>query len=385
MTEKNNRYYMTLNRASEWRRALLYNLSVEGHTVVPDQSEAGTAVIITASADSTEHGFIWRNLLIDAELADTVIMKVSAYAADSTFITVEDRPVELDSYLSDKSVPAEERAKKIAPLFRPVFTNCTDGLLNLTGRYLWLKIEFIMLEDRDVVLKKIKLLLSGEQMIDYLPELYREEDGENGFLTRFLSIFDSIFFDMDEKLGHLGRSLDYRIAEGGMLRFLAEWLSVEDAAYLSDEELRTKIRDAITDLRTIGVKKGLEAWIEREYGVKPNIIEYFDVRGMIYEGKDRDTYRQLFGDNPYKFFVVLPEGVFAGQHETNLFMQRLKKRIPAYTEAEVIVSENNTILCSHTYLGSNTVLSGWSEASLDAGSVLSHDIILGGSEEDGEQ
>ena len=170
-----------------------------------------------------------------------------------------------------------------------------------------------------------------------------------------------------------------------MLRFLAEWLSVEDAAYLSDEELRTKIRDAITDLSTIGVKKGLEAWIEREYGVKPNIIEYFDVRGMIYEGKDRDTYRQLFGDNPYKFFVVLPEGVFAGQHETNLFMQRLKKRIPAYTEAEVIVSENNTILGSHTYLGSNTVLSGWSEASLDAGSVLSHDIILGGSEEDGEQ
>ena len=44
MTEKNNRYYMTLNRASEWRRALLYNLMIRDHAVVTDGTKKDTAV-----------------------------------------------------------------------------------------------------------------------------------------------------------------------------------------------------------------------------------------------------------------------------------------------------------------------------------------------------
>ena len=385
MTEKSNQLYMTLNRAAEWQRALLHHLQIRDHAIVTDGEKSAEAAIITASVDSTEHDFLWQNLLIDISLGENIIMKVSAYAANTTIASPQDRPIELDSFLCDNTISAEKRMAEIAPLFTPIFNNCTDGPVNLRGRYIWLRLEFIMLESRDVTLRKLKLLLSGERMIDYLPEIYREEDGENGFLTRFLSIFDSLFFEMDDAIGQFSRSLDYRVARGQMLQYLASWLSIEDAAYLSDERLRQKIHDAISEYRSIGVKRGIVRWIEREYGVKPNIIEHFDVRNMIYEGKDRETYRRLFGDNPYKFFVIMPEGVFEGQHEANLFMQRLKKRIPAHTEAEIIIAKRNVILENHTYLGENSVLGDFAQAAMDAGSIFSHDIILGGAEEDEKQ
>lgn len=377
-----NRLYMTLNRASEWRRALIHNLTVQGHSLVTDGRTGGTAVMITGSCDSTELDFIWRSMLLDVSLGDNIIMKLSAYAANTTIVAAGERTIELDSFLRDDSVPASERLALIDGIFKPLVSNCTDVPINLRGRYIWIRIEFIMLESRDVELRKIKLLLNSERMVDYLPEIYRAEDGENGFLTRFMSIFDSIFFEMDDAIAELDRSLDYRIAKDKMLKYLAEWLSVEDTAYLTDEQLRKKIEEAIAEHRCIGVKKGIVRWIESETGVTPNIIEYFDVRNMIYEGKDRETYHRLFGDNPFKFFVVLPEGIFANAHETNHFMQQLKKRIPAYTEAEIVIARNNVILENHTYLGSNTVLSDYTEADMGTANILSHDIILGGAEDE---
>ena len=384
-TERIGRSYMTLNRASEWRRALLHRLRIDGHAVVTDDSRGGSAVMITGSVDSTEYDFIWRDLRLDVTLGEHIIMKVSAYAANTTVAAVDGRTIELDSFLADASVPAEERLARVSPLFTPILTNSVDGPVNLRGRFIWLKLEFIMLESREVTLRKIKLLLGGERMIDYLTEIYRTEDGENGFLSRFLSIFDSLFFEMDDAIRSQSDSLDYRVAKGEMLRYMAQWLSVEDAGYLDDEQLRVKIRDAITEYRAIGVKRGIAEWIRAEYSVVPNIVEHFDVRGMIYEGRDRETYRRLFGDDPYKFFVILPEGTFSGVHESNLFMQRLRRRIPAHTEAEVIIAKRGVILENHTYLGNNSVLGDFAQANMDAGDMISHDIILGGADEHEEQ
>ena len=239
----------------------------------------------------------------------------------------------------------------------------------------------MMLDREPVELTKLKLLLKSESMMQYLPELYRASDGENGFMTRFMSIFDSIFFDMDERIAKARSSLDYRIADGEMLRYLAEWIMTEDAAYLSTDELRKRIRRTAADHRRMGTREGLSDWIQQEYGVKPNIIEYFSVKKLVSEGRDREVYRRLFGTDPYKFYVLLPEKTFSDTHEANIFTEKLKNRIPAYTEAEVVILKKNVILENHTYLGVNSVISGYSCAEADAGSIAG-DIILGGSNDE---
>ena len=349
------------------------------HSALPDGS---VCTMITGSVDSAEHNFCWRSLLIDASLGENIVMQVSAYASDTTTVRLDDRAVELDSYLADNSADVQERLDKLEDLFVPLYNNCFDGPVGLKGRYIWLRLRFIILQRRELCVNKIKLLLNGEQMIDYLPSVYREEDGENGFLSRFLSIFDSIFFDMDDKIGRSAEMLDYRTARGEILRYLSEWLCIEDVAYISEERLRERIKRTVEEYRSIGVKRSLIGWIENEYGVTPNIIEYFSVKKMVNNGKDKEVYHRLFGDNPYKFFVLLPEKTFTDIHEANLFMEKLKRRIPAYTEFEVVMVRNNTILDKYTFLGVNSMLSGYSYAHTDVGTRISNEIILGGSNDE---
>lgn len=374
-----SRSYITLNRPSEWQRCLLSGMGISGSAVVSDGSAGCT--MITGSADSTEHGFMWRSLEIFAHSGENTIMRVSAYAADSTIISAGGRTFELDSLLKDGSVSPGERLELVSELFKPIGTNCDDMPINLRGRYIWIKLDFMTLDREQVEISKLKLLLKSDSMMQYLPELYRASDGENGFLTRFMSIFDSIFFDMDERIMKARSSLDYRIADGEMLRYLADWIMTEDAVYLSDEALREKIRRTALDYRTTGTRQGLSDWIENEYGVKPNIIEYFSVKKLVNEGKDSEVYRRLFGTDPYKFFVLLPEKTFTDTHSANIFTQKLRDRIPAYTEAEVVILRKNVILEDHTYLGVNSVISGYSCAEADAGSIAG-DIILGGSNDE---
>ena len=375
-----SRLYITLNRPSEWQRCLLSGMTISGGSVTSDSGISG-CTMVTGSQDSTEHGFLWRSLEISADYGENTVTRVSAYAADSTIVSAGGRTFELDSFLRDDTVPAGERLNLLDGLFTPLFTNCTDGLADLRGRYIWVRIDIVILDEHPVSIDKIKLLLKSESMMDHLPEDYRAEDGENGFMTRFMSIFDSIFFDMDQRIAKARSSLDYRTARGEMLRYLAGWVTDETSAYLSDEQLREKIRHAVSEYRMTGTRRGLSEWISREYGVTPNIIEYFSVRKLAAEGGDREVYQRLFGSDPYKFYILLPEKTFADTREANLFTERLKNRIPAYTEAEVVVLKRNVVLEQHTYLGVNSVLSGYVCAEADAGSITG-DIILGGNNDE---
>lgn len=375
-----SRLYITLNRPSEWQRCLLSGMTISGGSVTSDSGISG-CTMVTGSQDSTEHGFLWRSLEISADYGENTVTRVSAYAADSTIVSAGGRTFELDSFLRDDTVPAGERLNLLDGLFTPLFTNCTDGLADLRGRYIWVRIDIVILDEHPVSIDKIKLLLKSESMMDHLPEAYRAEDGENGFMTRFMSIFDSIFFDMDQRIAKARSSLDYRTARGEMLRYLAGWVTDETSAYLSDEQLREKIRHAVSEYRMTGTRRGLSEWISREYGVTPNIIEYFSVRKLAAEGGDREVYQRPFGSDPYKFYILLPEKTFADTREANLFTERLKNRIPAYTEAEVVVLKRNVVLEQHTYLGVNSVLSGYVCAEADAGSITG-DIILGGNNDE---
>ena len=377
----NSRQYITLNRASEWNRGAMLGLKTEGNCVVLSDDTGISAAFITASADSTEHNFRWKSFKADIAVPDSAAIRVYAYCANTAIVSVGGVPAELDSYLADKTLPAEEKFKNTAGLFKLVGTD-TDCPIDLMGRYIWLKFEFVLPEERSVRISRIKLLLKSESMMDHLPEVYRAEDGENGFMSRYMSLFDSIFFEMDDKIAELHESFDYQSAGIDMLRTLAQWLNIEDAAYLSDTELRVRIAFAAEGQRECGTRHGIAQWIENEYGVVPNIIEYYSVKRMINEGKDRETYRRLFGDNPYRFFILLPENTFEGTHDANIFMEKLRRRVPANTQPEIVLIRQSVILENHTYLGVNSVLGGYSEAGADTGNRISHDLILGGSQND---
>lgn len=378
------RMYITLNRLREWRRSLLVNLQLKENMVVfaeRDKSEHGmlaSGTILTGSVDSTEQDFLWDSLRIDVDLPENSVIKVSCFASDSPEVSIGDRVVNLDEYIKAAGSDPLQGMQELLPLFGQVFTGSVDGLLRVKGRYIWIKLDFLVPQPESFCLHKIKLLLSDEKVVGYLPEIYSDKKMDNDFLHRFMEIFDSIFFDIEDSVNRIGEKLDYTLAKGAMLQYLAGWVCIEEARGMKDEELRERIAAVMPEYSAIGTKPGLERFIELELGVKPRIIEYFNYKQMLNEGRDKELFKELFGTNPYKFFILLPEDAFSRKN-INSFLKKLKSNIPAHTEVEIVLLKKGTILGKHTYLGVNSMVGEYNYVSVDENIAISYDTLIGGS------
>lgn len=378
------RMYITLNRNREWKRSLLINLQIGDNQLVfserpePEQGMLATGVIITGSIDSTEQDFQWDRITIEVDLPENSVLKVSCFANDSREVLLEDNVVNLDEYIKNARREDFSGHKELNSLFRQAFAGSTDGLLRVSGRYLWLKLEFLVPQPELFCLRKIKLLLADEKIIQYLPEIYRDGKEYNDFFQRFMKIFDSIFFDIEENVNGLPEKLDYTQTKGEMLRYLADWVSIQDAQSLGDEELKKRIAGIMPEYSAIGTKPGIERFVERELKVRPRIIEFFNYKQMLYEGRDKELYKELFGTNPYKFFMLLPADAFSSQN-INSFLRKMNNNIPAFTEMEVVLLKKRIILGKHTYLGINSMVAEYSYVSIDKNFAISDDTLIGGS------
>jgi len=381
-----DRMYITINRNREWNRSLLVNLLAKDNQVVFDLSKENeygmlaAGILITGSIDSTEHDFQWDSMLIDADMPENSVIKISCFASDSKEILLGYRLVNLDEYIKDSQKDAKNKLIELSKLFKPSFSGSTDGLIRVRGRYLWIKLEFLVPQPQKFCLRKIKVLLANEKIIQYLPEIYRDSNEDNNFFERFMAIFDSIFFNIEERIEKMSDELDYTIAKSEMLRYLASWLCIQDTHGMDDESLRERIASIIPEYSAIGTKPGIEKFVESELGVTPTIIEYFNYEQMLRESKDKEIFKELFGTNTYKFFILLPEEVFTKNRNINGFLKKLKNNIPAYTEVELIKLKKGTILGKHTYLGVNSMVGEYNYVSVDENKSISYDTLIGGDE-----
>jgi hypothetical protein len=99
---------------------------------------------------------------------------------------------------------------------------------------------------------------------------------------------------------------------------------------------------------------------------------------MLFQGQDKELYKELFGTNPYKFYILLPEEVIHRKNINSLLTQ-LKRNIPAHTETEIILLKNGILLGKHTYLGVNSMVGEYNYVSIDQNIAISDDTLIGGS------
>lgn len=93
--------------------------------------------------------------------------------------------------------------------------------------------------------------------LDFLPQIYREID----FLGRFLQIFEATLEPDVQILTNLWAYLDPLTAPKGMLEFLAYWMGWQILPYLSLEQQRKLIRNALEIYRWRGTRRGLRLYL----------------------------------------------------------------------------------------------------------------------------
>jgi phage tail-like protein len=311
-------------------------------------SAAASASVYLGAVDSGERGFMWGRASIEAELPRDTLIRSYAVATDDASSPPDD-----EAYLS---VGESE-----------------DFYLNVEGRYLWLKLVFIASE-RAPVLYAVRLWMYGDHMLDYLPEIYRGDD----FTKRFLSVFDSMAMDMEREIERMPERFDYKKASGDMLRYLASWLSAEDEAFEGDAALREYMSSLSGVYEGMYTVSGVRSSVSRLTGREPLIIESTDVDPNSPDCPDSGLYRRLYGENPYRFFILLPEDTFENSRALAAFTRRMDKLIPANTSFSTVLLTPGARLDSHSYLNINTMVSDYTQAVIDENRAMNSDTTIGG-------
>ena len=351
--------YLTLCREEEWKQGRFRQTRCAGDSVVLEPG-AFRGELLLKPVDSAENGFLWSRLKIRAWMPQDTDIRVYARASDA------------GAWPAWSESGRGSDGGGLSDLFGAPVGAGKDILLHLTGRYLWLALELTSGGPEGPRVESVSLRMGGDHMTDYLPSIYQGQD----FTYRYLSIYNSLFQDMEQAIDDLPGTLDLGSAEEGMLDFLARWLCVRPEG--DAEQLRAQLPSVLEDWETMYKVEGIRRSARLLAGREPYIVEPFTVDPNDPRCADPALYRQLYGEDPYRFFLLFPQDTFATQREMERFLDRMGDRIPAGTELELVLLKPGVQLDCHSYLGINSRIESYTPASIRENMTMNYDTMIGG-------
>lgn len=351
--------YLTLCCSEQWQGGIFDQIAYSGDALcLKEGAFAGAACL--PPVDSGETGFQWGRLKLLAQVPREAAVRVYARASDAALWPVWEE-------LRGQRLHSD----RLQELFGPPVAQ-TDLLLQVKGRFLWLAVELTAGGLQRPGVDALSLWMEGDHMVDYLPAIYRGQD----FTYRYLSIFNTMFQELEAGLDALPRQLDPASADDGMAEFLARWLCMEPEK--GEEDLRGRLPGILDEYETMYTVAGVQRTAQRLTGQKPWIIEYFAVDPNDPACRNPALYRRLYGENPYRFFLLLPQGTFEKQQDMERFLERMSQLIPAETEMELVLLKPCIQLDWHTYLGINSRIGDYIPAAIDDSVTIHYDTTIGG-------
>ena len=378
---RGNRLFAAVNGSS---RLILWNESGrDWYTIEPAEETAPWPPLgrrigywISGALDSGSSGTEWHKFVLESLRTHDTQIIVRHYASDTREVIVDGRKVELDDWLRDESVPPEIRLAKIGKLWSEPVRDPHDALLHKArGRWLWLFVELIGSEQHAPVLQALEIRYPRETMLQDLPVIYQRHEPSRDFLSRFLSLFQTMLETTDERIGRTARTLDPEGVPASALGWLLGWIGIEAEDFWTEAQLRELLRRAPEISRLRGTRYALEAIIEIYTGEKPIILEYDQVKPLKEIPELDAAVSQLYATDP-NAFNVLVKAEHADTETKRVTLQHLIETCkPAFTTFKLIVLQPWVYMDLHSYLGMNTVLSEPDLLTLDEHSSMPHHTI----------
>lgn len=351
--------YFSFNKAEDWGNGCLYSLTGTSGSLELTYGSgvngiANEGVFYSYSTDGIDYGLQWYRAALEQDIPKDTYVKVSFYASDSQMIVFGDKAERLDEVILSDMIPEKEKRRILDPLYTESFTNASDVLINSKGKFLWIRVELRGAAGNSPKLKRLRVYMPGENIIDYLPEIYRIRDGNSDFFFRFMLLFQTFIFDQEDKINNISRYFDIGTAERDFLEWLCKWLDIRDIYSWEESRLRMFLSEAMKVYAAAGTRQGIERLVELFTGEKPYLIEYSQVKSVVESGIQDNPYKRIFGDNPYRFFVLISEAALTGTKKYEALVKLLKENIPAQTEAVVVPLKPYIYLDMHTYIGVNS-------------------------------
>jgi len=364
--------YFVFNKREDYSRGFTYNLTYlqDGLQIAADSLSQG-GVFFSRLLDSREKEAVWHRLIMQSESQGDASIRFTFYVSEERLVQIGGSERDLEDLIRDPDLTAEEKEKLFMPYKVKTLLNPADALLHeAIGRYLWFSVELYAHGSRSPKISRMKIYLYRESWLYYLPEVYQMDPESKSFLERYLSIFQSIYEDLEQEINRIARYFDPDVVEGEFLKWLAEWVAVDDVYIWDEDRLRFLIKNGVSIYKMRGTRRALSDMVELYLGEKPYIVEHYQLDGYEGDAWDSGLIARLYGTNSYYFTVIVSEKAVPSPKEHRILLKIIESAKPAHVEANVVVLKPYIFLDKYSYLGMNSILGQFRSANLDGFSAL---------------
>lgn len=232
-----------------------------------------TGFYYSKTLDSGIAGCRWHRLALDAEIPAGTTADVSFHASDDG--ALKDL---VDQALADPAKTVQDKAAfidSVIPWAGPE-KNAADLLFRgRAGRYLWVKLSLATYDGKGrPAVRVMKIYYPRISYLRYLPATYQEDAVSRDFLERFLSLFESVFYDLEVDISKVTQYLDPDTTPPEFLRWLGLWVKMAIEEDWPEETKREFIRQAARLYTMKGTVEGLSRFVEILTGKAPVILEH---------------------------------------------------------------------------------------------------------------
>ena len=319
--------------------------------------------------DSAEEGANWGRLSFDCDITENMVSYVYVLATDDNVINDGDKALDLNKLLCSDDVMETEKKHFLQYAGAKRVVDKDDILLyDLQGRYLYVCIDIV--GEGSGKLSDIRIDRVGDNFMETFPAVFRERDG---FFHRFLSVFSTIYNDFEMEIDDLPKLLDPDTAPPEMLLAYGRWLGLDlSGDFLSEDTMRTFVREGYRLNRMKGTRACLERVLEIVLGEKVIILEQNTIRSYLEDGEI--SIGTLEDSSIYDVNVLIKKKL--SDTDRHQLLHLLRQFVPLRSRIHLIRLKDSGVLDTDIYMDMNAVLAEESYGVFDEDMEMDDDIIL---------
>lgn len=307
---------------------------------------------ISQPLDSESNGTIWHRFTVAAEKQHDTTVNIKYFSSDI-------KDVSIDMLESLWSAPIEDPK---------------DALFhNAVGRYLWIAIELVATDLHTPYINSLEVYFPRRSYVRDLPVIY-QRSGE-GFLTHYLSLFQTMLEDTDFKIETATRKLEPNQVSEQSLKWLIGWLGLDTDDYWSDEQLRALLKEAPKLFSLRGTKYAIEKLVEIYTGSKPIILEYDEIKPLKENIELGEVVDKLYAADEHTFNVLVKADDVSSELKKITLQHILDRYKPVFTSCKLVILQPWVYMDLHSYLGMNTFLTAPQQLMLNGQMSMPHHTI----------
>lgn len=359
---------------SRLKRAFKYGLKqVSDHTGGMLEIEGKEEhFLILPMFDADEMSYQWGRFHLEAVSEAGCQIFFHAFAKDIKDEAEKRELLKLNRLLYGSEADIEEKRNIFVRTDGITAVNQSDILLlELKGQYLWIAVE-IRGADTGYI-KNMRLKNPADNFMQTFPEVYQDE---GGFFHRYMTIFSTMYSNVQMEIDHFYELLDAQTAPSEMLPVLAGWLGIKiEKNFFEDRILRELIENAYE----LNRKKGTRWAIERlaQIILEDDAIQITERNLIEQENVSRDeidSYNNLYGNSKWDVTLVTNHAPDEELQEKFLYLAAQFK--PIRCNVRLKFSESFVTMDSYSYMDKNASLSEVSQARLESGDVMDGSVIM---------